>query len=592
MMEGEEAEPLLPKKRQRTGILQGPNSTVFRGCVVHCPSIGEVALDLDATVVVNLATGHIDQYYPTERKDEAEVKELLDDAKTRGSLKVLGMREFLLPGFVDCHAHAPQFSYTGTGLDLPLMGAEGWLERYTFPSERSLGHNANRACAVYSRAIARTLQSGTTTSCYFGSLHTTPTLELASRMVATGQRGFVGKVCMDRNSPEDYSNSTDKNIADTKETIEGVESINAQRELSSDPTLETKKRSSLLGVAVTPRFVPTCSLALLKGLGELASSIAKRNTIDVLVQTHVAESLDEVEVCRVLHPPGSMTAELGGKTDTTARSSSSSSSIHGGSRDGDLADNGRDLSILDRCGLIHSRCVLAHGVHLSPKEVRLLAERGAAIAHCPLSNCYFADGVLPVKRLLDAGISVGLGTDFAGGHDHSMLSAIRSAVLVSRLLSTGVDKYDYRSSVDTDTEPSSVSQDTDDSVRRKNDRVSWQEALYLATAGGAKALGLQDRIGRIEKGLEFDALLVRVGGGDCDERDPYDTNKWWEKAASSTATAAAAGMLRTSRIDVFPTDSRSDLLQKFLYCGDDRDIAEVWVQGVKVIDNGAVVKVQ
>ena len=98
-------EPLLPKKRQRTGILQGPNSTVFRGCVVHCPSIGEVALDLDATVVVNLATGHIDQYYPTERKDEAEVKELLDDAKTRGSLKVLGMREFLLPGFVDCHAH-------------------------------------------------------------------------------------------------------------------------------------------------------------------------------------------------------------------------------------------------------------------------------------------------------------------------------------------------------------------------------------------------------------------------------------------------------------------------------------------------------
>ena len=100
---------------------------------MHCPSIGEVARDLDATVVVNLATGHIDQYYPTERKDEAEVKELLDDAKTRGSLKVLGMREFLLPGFVDCHAHAPQFSYTGTGLDLPLMGAEGWLERYTFP---------------------------------------------------------------------------------------------------------------------------------------------------------------------------------------------------------------------------------------------------------------------------------------------------------------------------------------------------------------------------------------------------------------------------------------------------------------------------
>ena len=91
-----------------------------------------------------------------------------------------------------------------------------------------------------------------------------------------------------------------------------------------------------------------------------------------------------------------------------------------------------------------------------------------------------------------------------------MLSAIRSAVLVSRLLSTGVDKYDYRSSVDTDTEPSSVSQDTDDSVRRKNDRVSWQEALYLATAGGAKALDSRIEL-RIEKGLSSTHFLFGWG---------------------------------------------------------------------------------
>ena len=75
-----------------------------------------------------------------------------------------------------------------------------------------------------------------------------------------------------------------------------------------------------------------------------------------------------------------------------------------------------------------------------------------------------------------------------------------------------------------------------------------------------------------------------MGGGDCDERDPMMAINGG--SPSSTATAAAAGMLRTSRIDVFPTDSRSDLLQKFLYCGDDRDIAEVWVQGVKLLITG------
>ena len=62
-------------------------------------------------------------------------------ARNAGLLRRLGPREMLLPGFVDCHIHAPQYSYVGTGLDLPLMGPEGWLERYTFPSERSLGRD-------------------------------------------------------------------------------------------------------------------------------------------------------------------------------------------------------------------------------------------------------------------------------------------------------------------------------------------------------------------------------------------------------------------------------------------------------------------
>jgi hypothetical protein len=131
-------------KRPRTACFKEPKPElweVFQGCVVQTPRFGELLVDLCATVVVSPQTGRIVAYYPTPSSLSDDAASAAADAAAccaafvaaaslAGTLHCLGPREFLLPGFVDAHLHAPQHVNCGTGLDLPLMGPEGWLERW------------------------------------------------------------------------------------------------------------------------------------------------------------------------------------------------------------------------------------------------------------------------------------------------------------------------------------------------------------------------------------------------------------------------------------------------------------------------------
>ncbi|CAE8600397.1 unnamed protein product, partial [Polarella glacialis] len=111
--------------------------TIYEGTLVDTPAFGQLRLrpdgklvvDADGLIVADLEAG------------SSPGSEALRQAIADGSVIRLESGQFLMPGFVDCHIHAPQFSYTGTGLDLPLMGPEGWLEKYTFPAERQLGED-------------------------------------------------------------------------------------------------------------------------------------------------------------------------------------------------------------------------------------------------------------------------------------------------------------------------------------------------------------------------------------------------------------------------------------------------------------------
>ena len=239
--------------------------------------------------------------------------------------------------------------------------------------------------------------------------------------------------------------------------------------------------------AVTPRFIPSCSDAALQGLGEIAADYACH------VQTHCSESDWEHQYVLERH----------GINDTQS---------------------------LDRFGLLTDKTVLAHANLIDTADMSTIKMCDAGIAHCPLSNIYFSNAVFPACRALQQDLNVGLGTDISGGPRADILSNCQAAVNASRVLEEGVDPgcaADKRGTPDS--------------------RISYLDAFWMATVGGARVLNL--KIGQLTRGYAFDALLV-----DLD----------------------VAG----SNLQIWPAlDSPEDTLQKIIYNADRSNIRKVWVGG-------------
>ena len=354
---------------------------------------------------------------------------------------------FLMPGLVDLHIHAPQWPQLGTGLDLPL---EHWLFDYTFPLEARY-RDAGFAAAVWDDLVPSLLAMGTTTAVYFSSNHLAATTALAQACARHGQRALVGRVAMDHptGTPDWYRDPT---------ASEGVDASAASIEAV------VALRSPLVEPIITPRFTPACTDALLEGLGELAAATGVR------VQTHCAES--DWHCSYALDRFGAS-----------------------------------DPVVLNRFGLMRPRTVLAHSDHLTADEMALASGRGAGVAHCPLSNAYFANAVFGVRRALAAGVGVGMGSDIAGGARPGLLGVCQDAVTVSRMLEDGVDP-----ALDA----------TDRGVPES--RIDTVTAFWLATAGGAAVIDLP--VGLIEPGRCFDAIAVRTDrpGGAVRLWDGIDDN--------------------------------------------------------------------
>lgn len=368
--------------------------------------------------------------------------------------------ERLLPGLVDLHLHAPQWPQLGTGLDLPL---EQWLFEHTFPLEARYA-DLGFARDVWSHMVPTLLAHGTTTVVYFGSVHEAATLALAQQCAAAGQRAYVGRVAMDHpdGTPPWYRDATPADgVAASRRSVADIRALG----------------SALVQPVVTPRFVPACTDELLRGLGELAAETG------AIVQTHCSESDWEHRAVLERH----------GCTDT------------------------RSLHAL---GLLREHTVLAHGNHIGDDDLGLIRSVGAGVAHCPLSNSYFANAVLPVRRMVDAGVRVGLGTDVAGGPEPSLLAQCAHAVTSSRMLHDGVDR---------DREPS------DRGV--PDARIDVVTAFHLGTAGGADVLGA--RVGRLSVGMQFDAVVVDTAGGGALRGWPVvdDHARTFEKAVRLTRPA-------------------------------------------------------
>ena len=444
-------------------------ATAFYGRFAHTPSRGALEI-LEDTLVIIDSKGTITDVLSG---SDVDFQKAFDQARTSGELCQSGEKSLFLPGMVDLHVHAPQWPQLGRALHLPL---DEWLNAYTFPLEAQF-RNADLARSVYPDLVSTLLANGTTTAVYFSTIHMEASQVLAEVCRDAGQRAFVGKVVMDDpdQCPDYYrDSSTRQAIDETQGFIEFV------RNLSGNDT-------DLVQPIVTPRFIPSCSHTALLELGRVADQM------DCRVQTHCSEGDWEHQFVH----------ERYGQSDTAA---------------------------LAELGLLQRGSVLAHCNFVSPTDMQIMKGALTGIAHCPISNAYFANSVFPLRRALDIGVSVGMGTDISGGPSPSIFENARFAIAASRMLEEGVDP-----------EIASASRGHSDS------RIDFREALWVATAGGAEVLDIP--VGKFEKGMHFDAILV-------------DHHAATDRVAFSNSTT-----------------SGEDFVQQLIYNVSQSDIRSVWVNG-------------
>ncbi len=181
------------------------------------------------------------------------------------------------------------------------------------------------------------------------------------------------------------------------------------------------------------------------------------------------------------------------------------------------------LDAYDRFGLVTDRSVFAHAVHMTDRSLNRMAQAGAAIAHCPTSNLFLGSGLFDLARAEAHGVCVGLGTDVGAGTSFSMLTTAASACNVAQMKGRPLDPL---------------------------------RAFYLATLGGARALGLDDRIGSFSTGREADFVAL----------DP---------AATPLLARRLSGV----------SDIRETLFA-LMVLGDDRAVARTWIAGAVAHDRG------
>lgn len=366
----------------------------------------------------------------------------------------------IIPGITDLHVHAPQYQFRGLGMDMELLD---WLNTHTFPEEAKY-REMEYAKKSYQMFVDELKNGATTRACIFATIHLPATKLLMDLMEESGLVSFVGKVNMDRNSPDYLVEETSESAQNTRTWIEDA----IKRYQNTFPIL-------------TPRFTPSCSDELMRELSEI------QKEYHLPVQSHLSENYSEIAWVQELCP---------------------NTEFYG--------------DAYDQFGMFggDTKTVMAHCVHSGEAEQHRIRERGVFIAHCPESNINLASGVAPVKKYLQDGQKIGLGSDVAGGSTTSMFVAMRQAIQASKL------RWRLK----------------DESLRP----LTVAEVFYMATKGGGEFFG---KVGSLEKGYAFDALVI-------------DDGKWNVPGKYQVA----------------------DRLERMIYLADEQSIVKKYVDGRQIID--------
>ena len=332
----------------------------------------------------------------------------------------------IFPGMVDLHIHAPQYAFRGMCMDLELMD---WLNRYTFPEEEKY-ESLEYAQKAYSLFVDAMKRSATTRSCIFATRHRYATELLMSMMEDSGLVSYVGKVNMDREASEALTEESADISAYT--TIGWINAV-------KDKFKNTKP-------ILTPRFIPCCTDKLMEELREIQMAYG------IPVQSHLSESKGEIEFVKSLRPDNPFYGDSYNEYDLFGKNDDIDTDV---------------------------KTVMAHCVWSTDDEVELMRKNGVFVAHCPASNMNLTSGIAPIRKYMELGLKVGLGSDIAGGHSESIFRAITDAIQVSKMYFRMVDE-NYKPLV-------------------------FSEAFYLATKGGGDFFG---KAGSFESGYEFDAVVM------------------------------------------------------------------------------------
>jgi cytosine/adenosine deaminase-related metal-dependent hydrolase len=334
----------------------------------------------------------------------------------------------LTPGLVNSHHHLCQWATRGFAQDETLFG---WLTTL-YPVWAGFDEEVVHAAAA--AGLGWLALTGATTSSDHHYLHPRDGGDLLAAEIAAARR--IGLRFHPARGSMDLGRSNGGLPPD--HVVEDRDAVLAATEAAID-RYHDPSEDSLLRIVVGPCSPFTVSEDLMRESGELARRKGVR------MHTHLAETLDEEDYCQ----------EHYGCTPTQ------------------YADN---------LGWLGDDVWMAHCVHLSDDAISRFAQTGTGVAHCPTSNGRLGSGIAPLKKMLTAGLPVGLGVDGAASNESGrMVDELHQALMLARLKDGPLG-------------------------------LTAREALHTGTIGGARCLGRQDEIGSIEPGKLADLALWRVAG--------------------------------------------------------------------------------
>ncbi|WP_422394809.1 guanine deaminase [Pelagibacterium nitratireducens] len=276
----------------------------------------------------------------------------------------------ILPGFIDTHIHYPQMQVIGSYAKDLLE----WLNTYTFVEEQRFA-DSEHAARIASLFCDELVRYGTTTAAVYCSVHPQSVDAFFTEAEKRGMRMVAGKVMMDCNAPQGLLDTPQRGYDESKALLEKWDGVGR------------------LHYAITPRFALTSTHAQMEMTQDLV-----REFSDAYVQTHVNESLGEIEFVRELFP--------------------------------NLPDY---VGVYEHYGLLGPKTLLGHCIHMTDREIEALSETGSVAVFCPTSNLFIGSGLFDRERLMESNVRIGVATDVGGGTSYSMLRTLDEGYKVLQL---------------------------------------------------------------------------------------------------------------------------------------------------------------